>query len=120
MDGAMIDDSAICKILPRADWAAAPASGVIPYAPVDLRDGYMHLSTGAQVLETARLHFAGARDLVIVEAAPEKLDGALRYEESRGGEKFPHLYGAFPLAAVRAVYALVEQDGAFSVGERLP
>ena len=66
-----------------------------------MRDGFIHFSTAAQVGETAARHFAGAADLVLVAVDAQALDGALKWEVSRGGDLFPHLYGVLPLAAVR-------------------
>ena len=63
-------------------------------------DGYIHFSTGEQVAETAARHFAGAADLVLVAVAAAALGPALKWEPSRGGALFPHLYGALPLDAV--------------------
>ena len=75
-------------------------------APVDLADGYIHFSTAGQVAETAARHFAGRTDLILVAVEAEALGAALRYEPSRGGAMFPHLYGKLPLAAVRWVKPL--------------
>ena len=82
----------IYKILRAEDFAALDRDGETAGAPVDLADGYIHFSTAAQVAETAARHFAGAEDLVLaaVEAGP--LGAALKWEPSRGGDLFPHLY----------------------------
>ncbi|WP_261970559.1 DUF952 domain-containing protein [Prosthecodimorpha staleyi] len=90
----------IFKIANAAAWTAAEALGRFDGAPVDLADGYIHLSTRAQVAETAARHFAGQADLVLVAVDPASLGAALRYEPSRGGQLFPHLYGHLPLSAV--------------------
>ena len=63
-------------------------------APVDLADGYIHLSTAQQVMETAARHFRGESDLVLVALEADRLGPSLRWEPSRGGELFPHLYRA--------------------------
>ena len=68
---------------------------------MDRRDGFIHFSTAAQVEETARRHFAGRTDLLLVAVDVDGLD--IRWEPSRGGELFPHLYGVLPLSAVREV-----------------
>ncbi|GJD50658.1 hypothetical protein OPKNFCMD_3401 [Methylobacterium crusticola] len=96
----------VYKICPAASWRDAEAAGRFAGAPVDLADGYIHLSDAGQVRETAARHFAGMDDLVLVAVAAEALGEALRYEPSRGGALFPHLYGVLPLAAVRAVSPL--------------
>jgi uncharacterized protein (DUF952 family) len=90
----------IYKICPASLWQEARRAGLFRGAPVDERDGFIHFSTAAQVAETAMKHFAGAADLVLVAVDAGALDAALKWEPSRGGELFPHLYGALPLAAV--------------------
>lgn len=89
------------KICPRALWAEAERVGRFSGAPVDVADGYIHFSTCEQVAETAAKHFAGRSDLVLVAVEAEPLGPALRFEPSRGGALFPHLYGDLPLSAVR-------------------
>lgn len=81
------------KICPAALWREAERRGVFEGAPVDLADGYIHFSTAAQVKETARRHFAGQADLVLVAVARERVGKDLVFEPSRGGDLFPHLYG---------------------------
>lgn len=82
----------VYKIFRRAEWDALCAAGESAGAPVDLADGFVHLSTAAQVAETAARHFAGESDLVLVAVDSTRLDAALRWEPSRGGQLFPHLY----------------------------
>lgn len=102
----------IYKIAPAALWRVAEEAGRFTGAPVDLADGYIHFSTAAQVRETARRHFAGADDLVLVAVDGAALGDALRHEPSRGGDLFPHLYGDLPLLAVLWVTPLPrEGDG---------
>lgn len=103
----------IYKICPRALWREAEGSGVFRGAPVDLADGYIHFSTAAQAVETAAKHFAGQDDLLLVAVEEARLGEALRYEPSRGGQLFPHLYGPLPLDAVAWVKPLpLGADGA--------
>jgi len=90
----------IYKICTAADWAAAEEAGLYHGAAVDKRDGYIHFSTAGQVRETAAKHFAGERDLVLVTVDDGRLGAALKWEPSRGGALFPHLYGPLPLATV--------------------
>jgi uncharacterized protein (DUF952 family) len=93
----------IYKICPRELWQQAEALGRFTGAPIDHADGYIHFSNAAQVAETAARHFAGADDLLLVSVDAEALGPALRYEPSRGGDLFPHLYADLSLDAVRAV-----------------
>jgi uncharacterized protein (DUF952 family) len=96
----------IYKIIPDELWRAAERAGSFTGSPVDVKDGFIHFSTDGQVAETAARHFAGEGDLVLVAVAPAALGDALRYEASRGGALFPHLYGPLPLSAVRWVKPL--------------
>ena len=90
----------IYKIVPEAIWQAAVQRGVFEGAGIDLTDGYIHFSTGEQARETAEKHFAGQRDLLLVavsiEFLPPEVRANLRFEPSRGGALFPHLYGSLP------------------------
>jgi uncharacterized protein (DUF952 family) len=90
----------VYKICPEPLWRDAGASGVFRGAPVDLADGYIHFSTAAQLRETAAKHFAGEANLLLLSVVSETLGDALRWEPSRGGDLFPHLYGSLPLSAV--------------------
>lgn len=89
----------IYKICPAADWDAAARSGVFHGSPVDLRDGYIHFSTAAQVAETAARHFAAQGDLVLVAIDAAALGVDLRWESARDGALFPHLYAELPVSA---------------------
>jgi len=91
----------IYKICPEPLWRAAEAAGRFDGAPVDMADGFIHFSTPAQLRETAARHFSGQADLLLIAVDPAVLGSELRYEPSRGGDLFPHLYGPLPLAAVR-------------------
>lgn len=90
----------IFKILDLALFEKAQASGQFAGAGIDLKDGYIHFSTGEQLQETARLHFYGQTNLMVMAVAEEKLGEALKWEASRGGQLFPHLYGALNMADV--------------------
>lgn len=90
----------IYKIFRRPEWDAFKAAGQTAGAPVDLADGYIHFSTAAQVAETAAKHFAQESDLVLVALDDEALGDALKWEPSRGGALFPHLYRSLELADV--------------------
>jgi uncharacterized protein (DUF952 family) len=93
----------IYKICTTAEWRAAESAGVYRGSVVDHRDGFIHFSTAEQAAETAAKHFAGQRDLVLVAVDAEVLGRALKWEPSRGGALFPHLYGELPLSAVRRI-----------------
>jgi uncharacterized protein (DUF952 family) len=111
----------IYKICPEPLWRAAEAAGRFDGAPVDLADGFVHFSTAAQLRETAARHFAGQADLVLVTVDPAVLGSELRYEPSRGGDLFPHLYGELPIAAVQAVRRVpLGPDGAHVFPEGIP
>ncbi|MFT4151633.1 MAG: DUF952 domain-containing protein [Paracoccaceae bacterium] len=90
----------IYKIFRRPEWDAFRAAGETLGAPVDLADGYIHFSTDAQVAETAAKHFATESNLVLVAVDPHRLGEALRWEPSRGGQLFPHLYRALRMDEV--------------------
>jgi uncharacterized protein (DUF952 family) len=95
--------SRIYKIVPREAWQAALPQRRFDGSPVDHQDGFIHFSTAAQAQETARRHFAGQEDLVVLEVETDDLGPALRWEPSRGGDLFPHLYAHLETALVRAV-----------------
>jgi uncharacterized protein (DUF952 family) len=100
------------KICPRSLWQAAARAGVFRGSPVDRQDGFIHFSTAAQVRETAEKHFAGQSNLVLVMVAAEALGDRLKWEPSRGGALFPHLYGDLAVDAVDEVIALpIGPDG---------
>ncbi|MCJ2084909.1 DUF952 domain-containing protein [Methylobacterium sp. E-005] len=96
----------IYKICPRPLWREAEAAGQFTGAPIDRQDGFIHFSTAAQAAETAARHFAGQDNLLLIAIDAEALGDALRYEPSRGGDLFPHLYGPLSLDAVTSVDAL--------------
>jgi uncharacterized protein (DUF952 family) len=105
------DDSPfIYKVCPAAEWRDAVVAGAYRGSAVDLRDGFIHFSTGAQLAETLRRHFNGQRDLVLVAVAPGDLGDHLRWEPSRGGDLFPHLYGELPVALARHVSPIEIDD----------
>lgn len=93
-------DKTIYKIVPRELWQEARSASLFKGAPVDLKDGYIHFSTAVQAVETARLHFAGQADLLLVAVDATLFGEALKWEASRGGDLFPHLYADLPLDAV--------------------
>lgn len=96
-DGATVS-TIIYKICDEATWRAAERAGIFRGAAIDLTDGFIHFSTAAQVAETAAKHFAGIDSLLLIAVDTEALGPALKWEPSRGGDLFPHLYGALPVA----------------------
>jgi uncharacterized protein (DUF952 family) len=90
----------VFKVVAQAEWAAAEREGVFRGAEIDLSDGYIHLSDGEQVERTVALYFADRDDLVLVALEADQLGEALKWEPSRGGALFPHLYATLPLDRV--------------------
>ena len=88
------------KILTADQWAQFQADGVFHGAPVDLADGYIHLSATEQLQDTLGKHFAGQAGLVIAEVDLAALGGSIKWEVSRGGALFPHIYGSLPMGVV--------------------
>jgi uncharacterized protein (DUF952 family) len=104
--------SRIYKILQRVVWEDAQGKGRFEGAGVDLQDGFIHFSAASQVAETARRYFRGQYDLVVLEVESEALGEALKWEPSRGGDLFPHLYGPLACEQVMAIHsAPLDEDG---------
>jgi uncharacterized protein (DUF952 family) len=102
----------IYKICQRRFWESAERAGIFRGSEVDARDGFIHFSTAAQLAATAAKHFAGMSDLILVAVDADALGGKLKWEASRGGDLFPHLYAPLPLAAVRWARPLADEiDG---------
>ncbi len=104
--------SLIYKICPARLWREAEAAGRFHGAAIDLTVGFIHFSTGGQLRETAAKHFAGQSDLLLIAVEGDTLGAALRYEPSRGGALFPHLYAPLDPRVVRWVVPLAQgSDG---------
>jgi uncharacterized protein (DUF952 family) len=102
----------IYKIATTAQWRDAEREGVFRGAPIDRTDGYIHFSTAEQAAETLAKHFVGQRDLLLVTVEGDQLGDALRWEVSRGGALFPHLYAPLAVsAALRVQPIAVDADG---------
>lgn len=100
------------KLVDNAEWELARLDGAYAGSAVDLRDGYIHMSSAAQLAETARRHYAGRTDLLLVSVDLTALGDALKWEASRGGDLFPHLFAPLPVSAARDVRGLsVDGDG---------
>ncbi|MDO9338426.1 MAG: DUF952 domain-containing protein [Caulobacter sp.] len=107
----------IYKLVSRAEWDAAKAAGSFLGAAIDLADGYIHFSTGAQAVETARKYFAGLDDILIVGFEAETLGPNLKWEPSRGGDLFPHLHEPLdPALAIEERAAPLGGDGHLILG----
>ena len=94
----------------RAEWEAAQAAGAYGGSSQDQTDGFIHFSTAAQVRESAAKHRAGQSGLVLLAVDAAACGDALRWEPSRGGQLFPHIYGGLPMAALRWVKDLPLSD----------
>lgn len=107
----MLHRTRVYKILSPADWAAAQQLGHTQTA-LDEGDGYVHLSTRDQVRETLRLHYPGQDQVRLLEYIVEEMGQPVRWEESRGGELFPHLYSTLYLRGAKRVWTLpLDEDG---------
>lgn len=102
----------IYKIVARSAWDQAEKDGLFKGATIDLTDGYIHFSTAAQARQTAALHFKDQQDLVLVAVEAAALGDALKWEPSRGGDLFPHLYAPLTMDQVARVDELpLGEDG---------
>lgn len=110
----------VYKIATAEQWAAAERAGRFDGAPVDLADGFIHFSTAEQARETAARHFAGQEGLVLAALEAESLGPALKWEPSRGGDLFPHLYRPFTMAEVVWARPLPLRDGRHDFEGLLP
>ncbi len=108
----------VYKICTAGEWAEAQILGRFAGSAVDIEDGFIHFSTIGQVQETANRHFAGQSGLVLVTVDPALLPAELKWEKSRGGDLFPHLYGPLPADAATAVQPMpLGDDGIHILSE---
>jgi uncharacterized protein (DUF952 family) len=116
-----VADAVVYKITPRAEWLRARELGELTPSADDLRDGFVHLSRAEQLRGSLTRHFAGRQDLVLLAVRVGRWpDGALRWEPSRGGELFPHLYGRIAVAMVEQVFELpLDAQGSHALPEGL-
>lgn len=111
----------VYKIVPDDLWRQAKSSGRFEGAEIDLKDGYIHFSTATQVKETAARHFAGVTGLLLVAVDVTVLGDELKFEPSRGGDLFPHLYGPLSFSAVLwEMPLLIGVDGQHAFPEKMP
>jgi uncharacterized protein (DUF952 family) len=109
----------VYKILPRESWLTAMGQGTVALQGVDEKDGFVHLCTADQLGETLRVHFAGQENLVVLAFDTDDLGAALRWEVSRGGQKFPHFYGRLETRQVRAQYDVSADPAGFILPQAL-
>ncbi|MBI1621036.1 DUF952 domain-containing protein [Aquamicrobium zhengzhouense] len=110
----------IYKIAPETMWREAEAAGVFSGAPVDIADGFIHFSTAEQVRETAAKHFSGQTDLLLIAVDADSFGEALKWEVSRRGALFPHLYAPLDPASAAWVKPLPLDDQGSHVFPELP
>ena len=111
----------IYKICERESWRAANSEGLFRGSAADMRDGFIHFSTAAQLAGTAARHFAKKSDLLLIAIDGGALGPQLKWEQSRGGDLFPHLYAPLPLAAVLWARPLADEiDGSRALPELEP
>ncbi len=108
----------IYKISSGEAFAAAVRTGAFPGMPIDIADGYLHFSTARQLAETLRIHFRGQRDLMLFAVRTADVADTLRWEASRGGDLFPHVYGQLPAALIGPSASVsVGDDGSVALPE---
>ena len=111
----------IYKICPDSAWRDAEREGVYRGSADDIRDGFIHFSAASQVAGTAKKHFFGQKQLLLIKVDADALGDALRWERSRNDELFPHLYGELDLGAVAGVLNLhPRSDGSHDIPELAP
>lgn len=111
----------IYKIIDRDEWDAARGCGRYAGSADDRRDGFIHFSTEDQVRETAAKHFAGQSNLVLLAIDDASLDSGLKWEASRGGALFPHLFKPLPVSSVVRSWPLpLNEAGVHEFPDDLP
>jgi uncharacterized protein (DUF952 family) len=101
----------VYKIVRRAEWDEAEKTGIFTGSADDRRDGFIHLSSANQVRTTYDKYFQSEGNLLLAAMESVRLGAALKWDVSRGGEKFPHLYAALPLVSVHSVLAIGRTSG---------
>ena len=111
-------DTVAFKLIDAAEWRLALSEGVYEGSAVDQADGFIHLSTAGQLEDTARKHYAGRSDLMVLSVDLAALGGTVVWEPSRGGDLFPHIYGPMPTSVVtKAQVCAVSSDGALILAD---
>jgi uncharacterized protein (DUF952 family) len=108
------------KIMSWQEWETAQAQGIYKGSEVDRREGFIHLSAAHQVRATAQKHFLWKTDLLLLSVREEDLGQSLKWDVSRGGDLFPHIYGPLPISAVSEVIPLPLVNGVHQFPEGLP
>jgi len=112
---------AIYKICDASSWRDAERLGIFAGSADDKRDGFIHFSTAEQLGETLRRHFAGQEDLLLIKVDAGRFGDALKWEPSRGGALFPHLYGDFHTSTAAVITALpLRADGTHDLPDLTP
>jgi len=113
-----MNEKFVYRLIEEDAWRAIAAGGDVPYGPHDHQDGFLHLSTRAQALKTAALYYADCETLLALEIPYTAIERDLKFEPSRDGALFPHLYGVLPKALVaRAIPVRKSSDGVFAFQE---
>ncbi len=116
-----MSDTMVYHCCPAEAWRAARAQGVYSGSPDDRRDGFIHFSNHAQVRTSTAIHRAGQAGLVLLVVSADKLGPALKWEPSRGGQLFPHLYGPLPVdAVIEAIDLPLGSDGEHQFPDGFP
>ena len=110
----------IFKILLPQEWRKLQRDGQTSGAPIDVNDGYIHFSTAAQLRETAMKHFSGEKEIFVLAFDTDQMDGQLKWEVSRRGDLFPHLYGPLDIRFVRWHEAVALKDDKHQFSDRIP
>ncbi len=108
------------KIMSKQEWETAQAQGIYEGSEADQKDGFIHLSAAYQVRATAQKHFSGKADLVLIPVREENVGPSLKWEVSRGGDLFPHVYGPLQLDAMGEAVPLPLENGVHQFPEGLP
>tara|TARA_B100000575_G_C22720345_1_gene433138 strand:- start:203 stop:547 length:345 start_codon:yes stop_codon:yes gene_type:complete len=110
----------IFKILLPWEWQELQRDGQTSGAPIDVKDGYIHFSTGLQIRETAEKHFHGEKEIYVLACDTDQMYSPLKWEVSRGGDLFPHLYGPLDIRSVLWHEAVTFKYGQHQFSERIP
>ena len=110
----------IFKILLPKEWRELQRDRQTAGSPIDVQDGYIHFSTAAQLRATAAKHFAREKEIFVLACDAEQMEGPLKWEESRGGDLFPHLYGHLDIRSVLWHEVVSLKNGCHQFSDRIP